>query len=218
MIALCLDHASRADAGAYTDDQIREMKRTGRQHSLAIEGQFDWMRRDLLAVIGGNFYYKTPVVLQIGARPCIWFGQDQDGYLLVNFWMPTIVGQPRAQIVENGWIVPPGVADVECPPNGRRLKVWYPDGDRLSIEFFELADPQSLIERYPNAKIRWADRVTFPTTGVEIAERAVGTPIELGPRETRVGGIIMRDSFSGNNHVGVHIDLPPGVKVPEEPA
>jgi hypothetical protein len=71
MIALCLDHASQADAGAFTDDQLRQMKRRGREASMAIQGRFEWMRRDLLAVVGGNFYYKTPVILEIGPRPCV---------------------------------------------------------------------------------------------------------------------------------------------------
>ena len=218
MVALCLDHASRADAGAFTDDQIRQMKRQGIDRSVAVQGRFDWMRQDLLAVVGGNFYYKTPVILEIGERPCVWFGQDASGYLLVNFWMPTLVGQPRAQIFENGWIVPPNAADVECPPNGRRLKVWYPDGDRLSVEFFEITEPRALLDRYQDARIDWTDALTFPLTGVEIAERAIGTPIEFGPRETRMPGAIMRDCFASNSGVGIHIGLPVGLPIPQEPA
>jgi hypothetical protein len=217
MIALCLDHGSRADASAFTDDQLRQMKRDGRDRSAAVQGRFDWMRRDLLAVVGGNFYYKTLVILEIGPRPCIWFGQDDNGYLLVNFWMPSLVGQPRAQIFENGWIVPPTAADVECPPNGRRLKVWYHNGDRLNVEFFEIPDPTTLINRYQDARIDWANDITFPITGVEIAERATGTPIEFGPRQTRMPGAVMRDCFFSNNGVGVHIGIPSGVTIPQEP-
>lgn len=217
MIALCLDHASRADAGAFTADQLRQMKQYGRDASIAIQGRFEWMRRDLLAVVGGNFYYKTPVVLEIGTRPCVWFGQDATGYLLVNFWMPTLAGQPRAQIFENGWIVPPRAADVECPPNERLLKVWYPDGDRLSVEFFDIHEPRALIDRYQDARIDWMNGLTFPLTGVEIAERATGTPIEFGPRESRVPGAVMRNCFSSNCGVGIHIGLPAGLPTPEEP-
>ena len=60
MIALCLDHAAKADGGAFTDDQLRTLKKNGRQRAEEVRGQFDWMRRDLLAVVGGCFYYEQP--------------------------------------------------------------------------------------------------------------------------------------------------------------
>jgi hypothetical protein len=59
MIALCLDHAARADAGAFTNDQLRTLKREGRDRATAIRGRFDWMRRDLLAVVGGKFLLRA---------------------------------------------------------------------------------------------------------------------------------------------------------------
>jgi hypothetical protein len=208
MIALCREHADKADNGAFTDDQLRVLKREGRDRARTIAGRFDWMRRELLAVVGGNFYLKTDVILQLGDRPCIWFTRNEDGELNLNFWMPSSSGLARAQILENTWFVPPHAANVDCPPNGRRLHVHYADGDELSVEYFDLADPAAFDARYPGT--RWAADISFPITGVEIWETAPGTGIEFGPQETRIGNIMMTGSMMSGG-VAIRADLPPGV-------
>lgn len=63
MIALCAMHHAKADSGTFTTDQLRSFKKEGSVRSVEIRGRFDWMRRDLLAVVGGNFYLETPVIL-----------------------------------------------------------------------------------------------------------------------------------------------------------
>jgi hypothetical protein len=45
MVALCREHHDKADAGAFTRDQLRQLK-TKRAHR--VTGRFDWMRQDLL--------------------------------------------------------------------------------------------------------------------------------------------------------------------------
>jgi len=115
MIALCRVHADQADGGAFTDDQLRELKREGRERAEAIRGEFNWMRRDLLAIVGGNFYPNPRIILEVGGRPLVWFDRDEDGNLLLNFWMLSSDGSRRARILGNVWIVPPDVADLECP-------------------------------------------------------------------------------------------------------
>jgi hypothetical protein len=210
LIALCQEHASKADAGAFTVEQLRRYKREGGARAAAIAGRFDWMRRDLLAVVGGNFYLETPVIFQIGERRCIWFTRDENNYLLLNFWMPTTSGEPRAVIQDNFWLVPPRIEDLECPPNGRRLRIRYGNGDELRVEFFEVHSPGDLTRRYPNSE--WPDHLTYPLTVVELWERAPGTPIEFGPTTTRVPGWTIANSFMEKiSGAAIHLDLPAGV-------
>ena len=64
MIALCGLHHPKADAGAYSKEQLREFKRRVAERAEEVKGRFEWMRHSLLAVVGGNFYYETPVVFQ----------------------------------------------------------------------------------------------------------------------------------------------------------
>jgi hypothetical protein len=44
MVALCREHHDKADAGAFTREQLRQLK-TKRAR---VTGRFDWMRQDLL--------------------------------------------------------------------------------------------------------------------------------------------------------------------------
>lgn len=214
MIALCLDHAAKADGDAYSPELLRGWKKSGQAQAKAIEGKFEWMRHDYLAVIGSNFYYKNATILQIGDRRCIWFGRDADGYQFMNFWMPTTAAEPRARIFENGWVVPPTIRDMECPPTGKRLKVWYANGDRIAFEFFDVEGARQLVDRYPATK-DWRDYVSFPTTVVEISERAAGSPIEFGPTKTTLPGQnIIRDSFIGSSGVAIQIGPVPQIHAP----
>lgn len=212
MIALCLQHARQADGGAFTNDQLRTLKAEGAARATEIRGQFEWMRRDLVAVVGGSFYYRTPVILQFGNRPAVWFNRDDQGYLLLNFWMPTASGEERARVLDNWWVVPPDVEDLECPPTGRRIHVHYPNGDDFRVEFFDIASAAALRRRYPNAEvIERVDTVTFPITGVELWETATGLPIELGPDITRIGGIQIVGGWMENDRVGIQLGLEPGI-------
>ncbi|MEP7217736.1 MAG: hypothetical protein ABI876_02405 [Bacteroidota bacterium] len=48
MIALCAEHHKKADAGAFTDDQLRQFKQRGVDPAIEIKGRFDWLRNRLL--------------------------------------------------------------------------------------------------------------------------------------------------------------------------
>lgn len=86
MVALCRDHHPEADAGAFTIEQLHHMKREreGRDRNNAIGARFNWMRDKLLAVVGGNFHYETPIVLRVQHVPVVWFNRDPSGRPLVN--------------------------------------------------------------------------------------------------------------------------------------
>jgi hypothetical protein len=209
MIALCREHADKADHGSFTDDQLRKLKREGKSRGLAVRGRFDWMRQDLLAAVGGNFFYQTLVILELGTIRCIWFDRDEEGYLLLNFKMPTVTGHARAQIEQNMWRVVPEVDEVVCPPSGRLVEVSYRNGDRFRAEFCDVASPGDLVARYPTSNTeRWSGSVNFPVTLVELWETAVGTSIEFGPRFSRLpGNHVAGDNFflgcGGAFYIGV---------------
>src|SRR5215211_1730983 len=64
MVALCREHHDAADAGAYSEHDFREMK--ARDRAQALRGRFEWRRQRLLAIVGGTFYYETPIPVQVG--------------------------------------------------------------------------------------------------------------------------------------------------------
>lgn len=97
---------------------------------------------------------------------------------------------------------------------GKRLKVWYANGDRIAFEFFDVEGARQLVDRYPVAK-DWRDYVSFPTTVVEISERAAVSPIEFGPIKTMLPGQnVIRDSFMGSSGVAIQIGPVPQIHAP----
>ena len=203
MIALCAEHHAKADAGAFTKEQLREFKRRGAEDAVHVRGGFAWMRRDILAVLGGNFYYETPVIFQFRSQPSIWLNRDDDGYLLLNIRMLTVSAEPRIQIEDNFWMSCGTPMDLESPPSGKLLQATYSNGDQLRIEFLELQSESSARTRYVDAQPEtWG--VSFPITAVEVHKKVGGTEIAFGPRETVMPGQnVIRNCFFRGNRVGL---------------
>jgi hypothetical protein len=204
MIALCAEHHAKADAGAYTKEQLRALKETPTR-SQTVKGKFEWMRRDILAIVGGNFYYQTPVILQIRDNPIIWFNRDEESYLLVNILMLTTSGEPRMVIKDNFWLTLGNPTDLKCPPSGKLLSVSYPNGDSLKVEFFDIQNQSDLTKRYPRtAPQQWG--IPFPVTGVEIHNNVVGTKLNFGPKSTIAGILHLQDNFFKGCKVAIHLN------------
>jgi hypothetical protein len=199
MVALCGEHHKKADAGAYTAEQMRAFK--GNRAAL-VGGRFDWMRNDLLVVVGGNFYYETPIAVQFRERPVVWLNRDDGGYLLLNIDMLTAAQKPRTRMQDNFWVVLGTPTDLDCPPSGKRLKVTYDNGDRLGIEFFTFDSVDGVNKRYPDAQATgWG--ISFPITAVEVQMKIGGTNFEFGPRSTKLGGLQMTNCFMSHCGAGV---------------
>lgn len=201
MIALCPEHHAKADAGAFTKNQLRYLK----QHAYneEVKGKFDWMRNQLLAVIGSNFFYETPIILEYKNQPRIWFNRDEEGYLLLNVKMLSKSHEPRIIIEDNFWLNIGNPEDLECPPSGKLLKVQYANGDYLKIEFFELETISSAKRRYPVSNPEsWG--IPFPVTAVEVHKKVGDTNFEFGPRETCLpGNNKISNCFFRNCRVGI---------------
>lgn len=235
MVALCRDHHPEADAGAFTIEQLRDMKREGRDRNQAIGARLNWMRDKLLAVVGGNFYYETPIVLRVQHLPVVWFNRDELGRLLVNLQMLSTSGQPRIVMIDNFWLsAGTDESEIVCPPSGRLVSARYPNGDQLKIAFRELASVEELDRRYASAglpadvKKRFEGLgmplpemrtshiesvarfgIEFPLAAVEITMEIAGTELRLGPTHTTLPGqSIMQGCWMKGGAVGVQIGDP----------
>ncbi len=192
-----------ADAGAFSKGQLHGFKRQGAERAEELRGRFVWMRHSLLAVVGGNFYYETPIIFEFRSEPVIWFSRDEEGYLLLNIRMLTTSHEPRMEIQDNFWLSRGNPDDLESPPSGKLVSVKYSNGDALKIEFFELQSAAAARMRYAEAQLEQCS-IPFPMTAVEVYNRVGGTDIEFGPRETRLpGGSVMRNCLSIRCRVGI---------------
>jgi hypothetical protein len=214
MIALCLTHAGQADANAFESEYLKDLKHSETDRE-EVRGELTWMRKKVLALVGGNWYYETPVILKIGATDAISFSRDDEGYLLLSLRMPTLSGLPRAQIVENFFTVGRDqVSDIECAARGRTIKIEYSNGDRFLQEYRDMADEDSLRSRYGDLVGSGPvnESIEFPLTVVEVSEQTKDSRLDFDPLSTRIGGMQMSGCWSIRNGVGVHFDVPPDVE------
>ncbi|MEV5574440.1 hypothetical protein AB0L06_30770 [Spirillospora sp. NPDC052269] len=166
------------------------------------------MRRDILTVVAGNFFYNVSTVLEINGVKSIWFDRDEAGYLLLNLRMPTLADRPRAQIEQNAWLIAPDLDELVCPPHGRLVDVTYRNGDRFRIEFFNAEDSEFLSRRY-GITLGWTS-LDFPVTVAEIWETANGMPISLTPKSiefatNKISGNIVEGEFL-QAAIGLHLE------------
>ncbi|NLP82570.1 hypothetical protein HF576_01790 [Microbacterium sp. CFH 90308] len=172
MIALCREHADKADNGSYTDDQLRRFKRSGALNETEVRGRFEWMRRDLVAILGSNVFVDTPVLLSFDGIPVIWFRRNENGEVMVNYRMPSV--SPRTTIINNVWDVDQGdIDEVICPPGARTLEVRYTNGDIFKVEFYAAETAEDAIRRFPRVGPRHKLRgLSYPSTFVTITDVA----------------------------------------------
>lgn len=205
MIALCAEHHKKADYGAFSKTQLKALKANCKDKNRIISGRFDWMRNDLLAVLGSNFFYEIPILIQYKQSPVIWFNRDDNGYFLLNVRMLSGLREPRLIIEDNYWISEGSPTELESPPSGKSLKIVYDNGDMLRIEFTELKTSESLIKKYPGA-IDHLPQIPFPITLIEIDMEVGGTNIKFTPRKSTFLNMSTQDCFSSKCSVGIRIN------------
>lgn len=197
------------DHGAYTKEQLRDFK--SREQSQEVIGRLEWMRHRLLAVAGGNFYFETPVLVQMRDQRVIWFNRDVDDYMLLNLRMPFTPQEERLSIEDNYWLGIGNPQNFECPPSGKVVKAKYDNGDSLQVQFFELDSPDRVL-RLPSMRsdelgqINVSDwGINFPITAVEVHFRITGAELDFGPTHTNIAGNTMQGCFFSHGQIGIQI-------------
>jgi len=189
MIALCREHHDAADAGAYTVEQVQEMKSRGCTDE--VRGRFQWLRSQLVMEIGSNYLVNQLGVYRVNGVPILWFSRDPAGYLRLNLsWLRP---DARVRIEEHDFVDLSGAVDVECPPSGKLLSVTYPDDDRLRIEFAEFTDADSFkkvlaLDSWAREKL--SHDVTYPATIMKFEIKNARLGIESTTDLMNFGGLV----------------------------
>lgn len=207
VVPLCLTHARQATDTDAPADRLRALAQAAGRPSSRTPRPV-WQQRPLLCRVAGNFFYETPVIFRLGTVTCIGFGRDGEGNLQLTLRMPTASGQRRATIVDNVWEVLPEGAEVACPPSGRLLDITYPDGDRFRAEFTDVHNGAALQARFGGVA-RWAYRVVFPATLVELSASVANTDLDFGPNHCTLGGPSTKDCFTSHGQAAIDIPVTP---------
>jgi hypothetical protein len=140
MIALCLHHHKAADNGAFTINQLKQMKKKPflSQKSL-LRGQIAWRRKHILFDVGSNYYIGANNIFIRGEERLIWLSRNQKGEIMINFDIRDKNGIVVFSMRNNDWIASTSLKDIESPPAMKYIKIKDKNsGVRLSIRFRDL--------------------------------------------------------------------------------
>lgn len=201
MLALCATHHAKADA--LTVEQCRDLKYGAQDR--AVRGRFEWMRREVVAIVGGNYYHETPRMVVFKDEPVVWFERDANGYLQLSIRMLTASGKPRTQLLANDWMIAGDPVDVESPPNGSFLRVKYDNGDDVQVRFREWESPEVVGRDHP-AIHGLGDSVAYPLVTAEVAMVVGGTQIRFDAKSSQIGGVTMSGNVMSRCGTGLSIE------------
>ncbi|WP_080756077.1 HNH endonuclease [Pseudomonas brassicacearum] len=204
MIALCAQHHKKADGGAYTNEQLHALKKD-RAHAESVKGSLDWLRHELIAVVGGNYYHETPRIIVIDGVEVVSLKRDEEGYLRLSVNMLSLVAEERISIDRNSWGGVGAPTDLRCPPQGKELEVKYKNGDYLYLRFFEIESADEAVKKYHNDGFL-DDGINYPVTIVEVNLKVGGTNIDFSPDGSEFGGYSVSGGFSSHCGGGVYIE------------
>jgi hypothetical protein len=196
MIALCAEHHNKADAGAFTKEQLKELK--SNPYALTVKGKFDWMRRKILLATGSGYYVDPYVVLRVKGENIISFTRDSSNFFLINIKLPNSDGSLKFTMEENMWLINEKPEDLISPPSGKYLKVKYKSGDKVEITFFELATDSDFKDKYG---VEFPAKTIFPITAVEIIYKNIVTSTSFTASKAVMPGLVAKNIFSmGRTH------------------
>jgi hypothetical protein len=103
-----------------------------------VVGRLDWLRQNVLYILGGNFIWEVKTILSVHAEPVIWVNRDEQDNLLLNCRVEDAEGKVLLQMEDNDWTAY-APEDLDCPPGGQRIVIQGKDGvTRFTIDFSQV--------------------------------------------------------------------------------
>lgn len=210
MIALCPTHHREADGGAFTKEQLRELKKSP-INSDDVKGKFQWRRNNIMAKIGGTYSFNNKVELQFNRIPIIWFETDNAGYKLLNVNLFEPNGKQLIKIENNNWIVKRNIKDISCPPSGKELKIYFNSGDNIRLTWREVAENKYLDDLFGDLSKEFRSEITseikFPFTEFEILMKLKSYDLDFQSKKSKLRSTEVVGGFSGSGGVGMQINF-----------
>ncbi|MDI9889714.1 hypothetical protein [Microbacterium sp. IEGM 1404] len=210
MIALCREHADKADNGSYTDAQLRRFKANAATNFESVRGRFEWMRHRIVMYAGTSFFLDHDVLVAENDTPLIWFTINEHGERMLNYRSRR---SDRLVIEDNMWTVEQNdLLEVVCPPGARALDVTRTNGDHLRVEFHSFNDASAVVVKFPRQghHLRELERLTYPLTVLELVDETADGVVKIHPdRIDMHGHVLMGGWIAGNGGSAIHVN-PPG--------
>lgn len=136
MIALCANHASLADGGRWTKDQLKRLKKEPYVSSDKVSEYYDYLRKDVVCMVG-NVAYNVKNVMEINDERVIGFEKDSEGYSRLNLFIRNKSGYPILVMENNSWTAfSEALFDLRCSLRGKELEIVSKDKETsLYIRF-----------------------------------------------------------------------------------
>lgn len=205
MIALCAQHHKKADGGLYSNEQLHEFKKN-KVHSQKVQGNLDWLRRDLLSIVGGNLFYENPIAVQVDGHNVVSFKRDSEGYQRLSISMLSLLSEERIIIEDNSWENIGNPSDLRSPPQGKELEASYDNGDYLYLKFSEVVDEIALEKKF-NISSNISTEFNFPITVIEINFAIGGTDINFSSTGIQAFGHSVNQGVLKHNNVGFCLNV-----------
>ena len=123
MIALCANHASLADGGRWTKDQLRKLKNEPYVSLDKVSEYYDYLRKNVVCMIG-NVAYNVKNVLEINGERVIGFEKDSEGYSRLNLLIRNKNVCPILVMENNSWTAfSEALFDLRCSLRGKELEI-----------------------------------------------------------------------------------------------
>ncbi len=202
MIALCLEHHKKADKGAFTNEQLYNMKKYTSSFKKTLQGSFDWLRNDLL-VFAGATGVNPGAIVSFWGKPTIWFNRDKNNNMLLNLDFSNVWSKDCLIMKDNLWTLTKNSIDVICPPSGHYIHVQYEGNDFIEIKFDTCRNDEQAKKLMSHREYYSISKyINFPITTVNLRLSACNGDfkvehgyIEFPGRNKIFGGVCM---FGGN--------------------
>jgi hypothetical protein len=123
MIALCLEHHSRADRNAYSISQLKKLKEFPYLRDKNPVGDFSWKREKLVVRCGSNISFNCAIILQHNNIDVLYLSKDDEGNEVLNINYVGSDGEPILSMRNNNWVIHKKLSDLDCKTSGGEIRL-----------------------------------------------------------------------------------------------
>ncbi|MYL70576.1 hypothetical protein GLW00_06935 [Halobacillus litoralis] len=138
MIALCPIHHRQADQGAWSIEDLHQMKKAKKREKP--KGRLGWSIDEGVVICGNNYLFSPSLTLRMKGKELFKLEQDQKGKISVNTLLWNNQKEIVAEVKNNDMLLNHMIADdIDCMASGKEIYFRAPDNSNfIKIKFERL--------------------------------------------------------------------------------